>query len=136
MTTAQDDASEMAEAYRKTIVWIYENGLENKRPEWVLKAISDAFEPVRQARRAAKKDHECAVELFGDDTCVTCGEFVPPGVPQRDTPKSFTLPSIDATFKNHEERLKKLEEWAHEPYDFTDLIRRVETLEKDLKELL
>ncbi len=48
-------ALEKMEAYRKAVVWIYENGLENSRPDWVRTAISNAFEPVREARRQADR---------------------------------------------------------------------------------
>lgn len=48
-------AMEKMEAYRKAVVWIYENGLENSRPDWVRTAISNAFEPVREARRQADR---------------------------------------------------------------------------------
>lgn len=32
--------------------------------------------------------------------------------------------------EGHEVRLQHLEKWAHEPFDFTDLIKRLETLER------
>jgi hypothetical protein len=35
-----------------------------------------------------------------------------------------------APTNDHESRLAALERWAHEPFDFSDLIRRIEALER------
>lgn len=40
------------------------------------------------------------------------------------------LKTVNERLDELEERLKKLEKWTHEPFDFTDLIKRLETLER------
>lgn len=43
--------------------------------------------------------------------------------------------SINDRLNKLEQRLDKVEKLAHEPFDFTDLIKRLETLEQSVDQL-